>query len=133
MGFLNVTKKGVVIALSAQLILATQAVTVAQAQMLSTEATINTYAAEADRNLLMDELQRSEVRAQIIELGVDPVEAEQRLAALSDAEISTILTQIEDGSAGADIIGTLFTVFIILLVTDILCLTRIFSFTRCAR
>ena len=55
------------------------------------------------------------------------------VAALSDAEIATILTQMEQDNAGADIIGTLFTVFIILLVTDLLCFTNLFSFTRCIR
>lgn len=133
MGFLNLTKKGVAVALSAQLVLATQAVTLAEAQMVGTDAAINKYTAMANRSVLMDELQRSDVREQIIELGVDPAEAEQRLAALSDEEISTILTQMENDSAGADIVGTLFTVFIILLVTDLLCFTRIFNFTRCIR
>ncbi|MEL6683487.1 MAG: PA2779 family protein [Pseudomonadota bacterium] len=133
MGLTNLTKKGVAIALSAQLVLATQSVTLAQAQMLSTDAAISKYTALADRTVLMDEMQRSDVRDQIIELGVDPAEVEERLAALSDEEIKTILTQMEADSAGADIIGTLFTVFIILLVTDILCFTRIFNFTRCVR
>jgi hypothetical protein len=133
MSFLNLTKKGVAIALSAQLVLATQSVTLAQAEMLGTDAAIGKYSAMANRSTLMDELQRDEVRNQIVELGVDPSEAEARLAALSDAEISTILTQMENDSAGADIVGTLFTVFIILLVTDLLCFTRIFNFTRCIR
>jgi len=35
--------------------------------------------------------------------------------------------------AGGDIIGVLFTVFVILLVTDILGFTNVFSFTRSAR
>jgi len=133
MGFMNLTKKGAVIAISAQLVLATQAVTLAQAQMLGTDAAISKYSAMASRSLLLDELQRDDVRNEIIELGVDPAEAEARLAALSDAEITTILTQMENDSAGADIIGTIFTVFIILLVTDLLCFTRVFNFTRCVR
>lgn len=133
MGLLNLGKKSIAVVLSAQLVLATQAVTMAQAEMLGTDAVLNKYSAMADRNLLMDELHRSDVRDQIIDLGVDPAEAEQRLAALSDAEISTILTQMENDSAGADIVGTLFTVFIILLVTDLLCFTRLFNFTRCIR
>ncbi len=133
MGFMNITKKGVAIALSAQLVLATQAVTLAQAQMLGTDTAIAKYTALADRAVLMDELQRGEVRDQIIELGVDPAEAEARLAALSDAEIATILNQMENDSAGADIVGTLFTVFVILLVTDLLCFTRVFNFVRCIR
>ncbi|WP_296427003.1 PA2779 family protein [Yoonia sp.] len=133
MGYLNLTKKGVAIVLSAQLLLATQAVTMAQAEMLGTDAAISKYAAHADRGFLLNELQRDDVQAAIVAQGVDPAEAAQRLAALSDAEVASIVMQIEDGSAGADIIGTLFTVFIILLVTDILCFTRIFNFTRCVR
>lgn len=133
MRFLKLTKTGVAVALSAQLLLATQAVTMAQAEMIGTDAAISKYAAHADRSFLLDELQRDDVQAAMIEQGVDPSEAEQRLAALSDAEVATIVQQMKDGSAGADIVGTLFTVFVILLVTDILCFTRIFSFTRCAR
>lgn len=133
MGLLNLSKKGVALVLSAQLVIATQSVTMAQAEMLGTEAAINKYTTLANRNALMDELQREDVRAEIIEMGIDPVEAEARLAALTDAEIATILTQMEDDSAGADIIGTLFTVFVILLVTDLLCFTRFFNFTRCVR
>ena len=133
MGLFNLTKKSVAIVLSAQLVLATQAVTMAEAEMLGTEAAINKYTALSNRAVLMDELQRDGVRAQIVSMGVDPAEAEARLSALSDAEVASILTQMENDSAGADIIGTLFTIFIILLVTDILCLTRIFNFTRCVR
>lgn len=134
MSFLKLTKTSVAIALSAQLVLATQAATMAQAEMLSTDLAISKYASHADRSFLMDELLREDVKAEIIAQGVDPAEAEARLAALSDAEIATILTQIEqDSAAGADIVGTLFTVFIILLVTDLLCFTNLFSFTRCIR
>ncbi|WP_439155706.1 PA2779 family protein [Yoonia sp.] len=133
MGLLNLTKTGVAVVLSAQLVLATQAVTMAQAEMIGTDAAITKYTVHADRSFLLDAMQRDDVQAAMIEQGVDPAEAEQRLAALSDAEVATIVQQMEDGSAGADIVGTLFTVFVILLLTDILCFTRIFSFTRCAR
>ena len=133
MGLFNLTKKSVAIVLSAQLVLATQAVTIAEAEMLGTEAAINKYTALSNRAVLMDELQRDEVRAQIVSMGVDPAEAEARLSALSDAEVASILTQMENDSAGADILGILFTVFVILLVTDLLCFTRFFNFTRCVR
>ncbi len=133
MGILTISKKGMAIALSAQLVLATQAVTLAQAEMLGTDAAISKYTALSNRAVLMDELQRGDVRDQIVAMGVDPVEAEARLAALSDAEVATILTQMENDSAGADILGILFTVFVVLLVTDLLCFTRFFNFTRCVR
>lgn len=133
MGFLNLTKTGVAITLSVQLVLATTAATMAQAEMLGTDLAINKYVQHSDRSFLMDELQREEIRSEIVRLGVDPAEAEARLAALTDDEVASIMMQMEKDNAGADIIGTLFTIFIILLVTDILCLTRIFNFTRCVR
>ncbi|MEO1639026.1 MAG: PA2779 family protein [Pseudomonadota bacterium] len=133
MGLMNISKKGMAVVLSAQLVLATQAVTMAEAEMLGTEAAINKYAALSNRTVLMDELQRSDIQAEMIAMGVDPAEAAARLNALSDAEVASILTQMEADSAGADILGTLFTIFVILLVTDLLCFTRFFNFTRCVR
>lgn len=133
MNFVILSKKGIAIALSAQMILATQAVTMAQAEMLGTDAAISKYTALANRNALMDQIQRDDVRTEIVAMGIDPAEAEARLAALSDAEIATMLVQMENDSAGADIVGTVFTIFVILLVTDLLCFTRFFNFTRCVR
>ena len=43
-----------------------------------------------------------------------------------------MLAQFEAENAGGEaVLGTLLTLFVILLVTDFLCLTRIFKFTRC--
>jgi hypothetical protein len=133
MGLFNLSKKSVAIVLSAQLVLATQAVTVAQAEMLSTQAAINSYEVLNNRAALFDALERDAVQAEMVAMGVDPAEAAARLAALSDDEVASILTQLEADNAGADVIGTLFTVFVLLLVTDILCFTNVYSFTRCAR
>lgn len=133
MGLFNLSKKSVAIVLSTQLVLATQSVTLAQAEMLSTQAAINSYDVLNNRAALFDALERDAVQAEMVAMGVDPAEAAARLAALSDAEVATILTQMEADNAGADIIGTLFTVFVLLLVTDILCFTNVYSFTRCAR
>ena len=130
---LTLTKTTIAMALSAQLVLAGATVTIAEAQMLGTEAAISKYAQHSDRAFLMDAAQRADVQAEMVRLGVDPAEAAARLAALTDDEIASIMVQVERDNAGADIVGTLFTVFIILLVTDILCFTRVFNFTRCVR
>lgn len=105
----------------------------AQAQMIGTDTAIQREAAQMDRAYLTDELKRDDVRDEMIRLGVSPDEAEARLAALSDAEVERLVRQAEHEKAGADIVGTLATIFIILLVTDLLCFTRIFNFTRCVR
>lgn len=107
--------------------------TMAQAQMISTDTAIERAAPAMDRAQLMDELRKEEIRDEMIRLGVSPDEAEARLAALSDAEVARLVRQAETDKAGADIVGTLATVFLILLVTDLLCLTRLFNFTRCVR
>lgn len=130
-------KKALVFALAVQLAIATQFATSAQAEMVTTDTAVSKYAAHADRNFLLSELQKEEVRKEIIAAGVDPAEAEARLRAMSDEEVAILVRQIEDGSAGGDafgtIVGALVTVFIILLVTDLLCLTNFFRFTRCTR
>ncbi len=135
MDIIKLTKKGLVFCLATQMALAMQWSTVAQAEMLSTEAAIAKYSAHANRDFLLGEVRKQEIRDEIIALGVDPAEAEARLAVLSDEEIASIITQMEEDSAGADpgagIVGILFTVFIILLVTDFLCMTKVFKFTRC--
>ena len=127
------TKTVLAFGLALQVVIATQTATVAQAQMISTDTALERSISDMDRAYLMDELQRTEVREELVRLGVSPQEAESRLAALSDAEVSRMLLEIQDGQAGAGIATTIGTIFIILLITDILCITQLFSFVRCVR
>jgi hypothetical protein len=65
---------------------------------------------------------------------VDLVHARARVAALTDAEAQMLVDQIDTSPAGAsDILGALVFIFVLLLVTDILGLTKVFPFTRSAR
>ena len=76
-------------------------------------------------------LAREEVRAGLAERGVDPAQVEARVAALTEDEARLLADRLDSLPAGgADVLGVLFTVFIILLITDILGLTRVFPFTR---
>lgn len=132
MSFLNLTRNGLALCLAAQMALLPPLSTMAQAEMLSTEAAISKYSAYANRDFLLGEVKKQEIRDEIIALGVDPAEAEVRLEALSDDEIASIISQMEKDSAGGNaIVGAIVTVFLVLLVTDLLCLTRLFNFTRC--
>ena len=133
MAFKDIMTRTVTFGIAAQLLIATQYATMAEAKMISTETAISGQMAEVNRAVLLDELQRADVQEELARQGLDPVEVEARLAALTDAEIQKTLAQMEDGSAGAGIVGTLGTIFIILLVTDLLCFTRLFNFTRCIR
>ncbi|MEL7150519.1 MAG: PA2779 family protein [Pseudomonadota bacterium] len=130
MTLIRTTKTAIAFALALQI---TAVGTMAQAQMISTDTAIERSAAQMDRASLMSELQKDDVRDEIIRLGVSPEEAEARLAALSDTEVKAMLRDIDEQRAGAGVVETIGTIFIILLVTDLLCLTRLFNFTRCVR
>lgn len=88
-----------------------------------------------DRTELLAMLDRDDVRRQLESLGVNPLDARARVESLTDAEAHQLAERIGELPAGADtsILGILFAVFVILLITDILGLTKIFPFTRSIR
>ncbi len=107
---------------------------VANAGLISTEQVVEREAAAEDRARIFDFLARQDVRAQLIEFGVDPAMAEARVAGLSDAEIRSVAGRIDQLPAGQDIFGailsTALVIFVVLLITDILGLTDVFPFVR---
>jgi hypothetical protein len=85
------------------------------------------------RQKIVQFLQRDEVVRELSKQGIDTVLAQSRVAAMTDAEASQVAGQIDQLPAGGDILGLVFTLFIILLITDILGLTKVFPFTRSVR
>jgi hypothetical protein len=102
----------------------------AQAAMLPTEAVV----ANPVKERIIGLLERSDVRAQLESLGVNPADAKARVAALTDDEAAQLAAKIDNLPAGADgagaLIGALLIIFIVLLITDILGVTKVFPFTR---
>ena len=106
----------------------------AQAKMIATGSAVAT----GDRARIASLLDRSEVSAQLEALGVSVADAKARVAALGDAEAAQLAGQIDSLPAGADggisaLIGAAVFVFLVLLITDLLGLTKIFPFTRSVR
>jgi hypothetical protein len=87
----------------------------------------------SNRAQLHAALDREDLVAALQERGVSVEQLRARVDALTDAEAAQLVAQIDAAPAGASIIGTLFTVFIVLLVTDILGFTKVFPFTRAVR
>ena len=90
-------------------------------------------AAGAEREQVRSFLDRAEVRERLQSLGVDADAARARVDALTDQEAKDLAAKIDQLPAGGDVLGTVFLIFIILLVTDILGLTKVFPFTRSMR
>jgi hypothetical protein len=107
----------------------------ASAGLISTDRIIEQQRVNSDRERVNAFVAREDVRQEFQKHGVNPDEAAARVAALSDAEIGQIADRLDSMPAGQDaaaaLIGAAVTIFIILLITDILCLTHVFNFTRC--
>ncbi|HEX9194219.1 MAG TPA: PA2779 family protein [Burkholderiales bacterium] len=87
-----------------------------------------------ERDRIRSFLDRAEVRARIGELGVDANKARARVDALTDDEARELAARIDGLPAGGDsVLGVLLVVFLVLLITDILGLTKVFSFTKSIR
>jgi len=92
-----------------------------------------TVVAGAERERLTNLLERGDVRARLEALGVDPAQARDRVAALSDVEAAQLAAQLDELPAGGDLLGVAVLVFLVLLFTDIMGYTKVFPFTRSAR
>lgn len=100
----------------------------AQAAMVGTENAL----ASSHRDAIHGMLDRADVRAQLEARGVNPADVKARVAALTDEEAAQIAERIDQMPAGG-ILGLILLVFVILLLTDILGLTKVFPFTRPVR
>lgn len=100
-------------------------------QLVSTQSALDAVQVSAERERIKDLLARAEVQEQLLNYGVELHQVEARVAALSDQEVLQMADQLDNMPAGANaVVGALLTVFIILLVTDLLGLTNVFPFTR---
>ncbi|GAB2726582.1 PA2779 family protein [Halomonas garicola] len=114
-------------------VLALGSLPVAAAQtagLVSTQSALQADTAASDRERINDVLARADVQDQLLAQGVSVDQVKDRVAALSDAEAREMADRLDAMPAGAGVVGALFAVFIILLVTDILGLTNVFPFTR---
>lgn len=101
----------------------------AHAGMVGTEAVV----ASAERGRIVSFLEREDVRQQLQAQGVSPADVKARVAALTDEEARQLAGQVDRLPAGGNILGVLLTVFLVLLITDILGFTKVFPFTRPVR
>lgn len=104
-----------------------------QAAMIGTEQAMAASTVQQNQEKISAALNRPEVLAHLEQLGVGKADAQARVAALTDAEAATLAGQIDSLPAGGDVVGALVLVFVVLLVTDILGLTKVFPFTRSRR
>lgn len=105
-----------------------------QAAVMDTDAALNQTIMSTQRQQQQQEIARfmtrEDVQQQLQHMGVTPEQALARVSALSDTELTQLHDKLPTATAGGDIVGALVFVFVLLLVTDILGLTKVFPFTR---
>jgi len=103
----------------------------AHASIIGTGTVVSAEQLQQDRTQVREALERKEVRAQLVRLGVDPAQVQERVNALTDAEAQQLSRYFDDMPAGGNgLVGALVFVFVLLVFTDLLGLTSVFSFTK---
>jgi hypothetical protein len=102
----------------------------AHAAMVTTEQMVSVQT-EQTRDAQLAQVQgflaRADVKQQLEALGVASELADQRVAALSDAELQQLSKTIGDQPAGGDVIVVLGVIFVVLIVLELLGVTHVFS------
>lgn len=99
----------------------------AVATVISTQDLIAMEQQSSAVNAVEQALSREDVRAQLLDMGVNPDEAQARIAALSPQELASLNQRIADLPAGSGAVGVLGVVFLVLLVLELLGVTDVFK------
>lgn len=101
----------------------------AQAAMVTSPDVIQQVNVEEKREALKAMFEREDVKKQLQAEGVSPEFAQQRVAAMTDAEVVKMSNDMENMPAGG-VVGAIVFVFLVLLFTDIMGWTDIFPFVN---
>ena len=86
------------------------------AALIDTETVLDENQSQEARDYIKQFLAREDVRSALIEQGIDPLEAEARLASLSDSEVIELVDQIENLPAGQGALGFVIAVLVIVIL-----------------
>jgi hypothetical protein len=99
----------------------------AYAGIISTQEYLSAIDREATLARIDAVLARDEVRNKLERHGVDPLAANERVAALTDQELQLLATDLENLPAGGDAIAVVGIVFLVLLILELVGVIDIFN------
>ncbi len=97
------------------------------AELIGTQTLIQAQEREHRLAQIDEMLARAEVRDQFVAMGVDPLDARMRVAALSDSELQHLAQQLDELPAGGSALAIVGAVFVVLLVLELVGVTNIFT------
>lgn len=99
----------------------------AQAEIIDTPAVLETAARDAQVEKIHATLQRAEVAAQLERLGVSPERIDQRVQAMTDAELRSFAERLDQAPAGGDGFALVGVVFVVLIILELVGVIDIFK------
>lgn len=103
---------------------------VAVAAIVTTEQLVTAKQIDVKREQVRDWLARDEVRDLLVSRGVNPEQAKARVNSMTDQEVVMVSNKIDELPAGGDVVGLLLLIFLVLVITDILGVTDVFTFIK---
>jgi hypothetical protein len=120
-------RRNTLVALLATSLLATSLQSAAFAGVISTQQYLTSLDREATLARIDAVLAREEVQSKLEQYGVDPVAAEERIAALTDQELELLATELESLPAGGDLLAVVGIAFVVLLILELVGVIDIFN------
>lgn len=121
-------RKALISPLVALCLLASQCILVpaANAAMVGTASEISQAQRSADRQTIMQALDRKEARKVLSDYGVSKHQISSRLDRLTDQQMAQLAHRANQLPAGQDALGVVLLIFLILILLDLLGVTNIF-------
>ncbi len=98
------------------------------ADVVSSDEVMVTEQQRYNQQQLLSFVDSDAVKAKLVALGVDSMDAKNRIASMTGSEIAALNSQIQELPAGGGVVGTVLTVLIVLVVLDLIGVTDVFSF-----
>ncbi len=99
----------------------------ASAAVFSSEQVIANQQFNFNQQQVLSYVDSAAVQNKLIELGVSPADAKQRIANMTAEELSALNSQMNDMPAGG-IVDVVVTVLVVVVVTDLMGLTDVYPF-----
>ncbi len=99
----------------------------ANAGVIGTQQAMSAELRSAKETQVRSSLARDDVRQAMQQMGVDPADADARVASLSDAELLQLEGQLDRLPAGGDALAVIGVVFLVLLILELVGVTNIFN------
>lgn len=88
----------------------------AQAGLITTQEAFTDYTRGQGETTIRNFMARSDVKDKLVELGVDPFDAQKRIAGLSDRDVRKLNDDIQKATIAGDIGGILVLVLVVILI-----------------